>query len=147
MRWRALVGGAVVAAAASLVLPPEHRAGAASYVILVNHGNPASSLTRPELRRVATGVTKQWDNGAVVQLGIIPNDAGETHYLASLLDMSTRELLMRIQEQVFKGELRRPTILRSSSDCVAFIRASPGGLCVAADGEPLPPEVSVVTVR
>jgi hypothetical protein len=145
MRRRVFLGGAL--AAAALALRPANRAGAASYVVLVNHGNPASSLTRPELRRVMTGVTKQWDNGAVVQLGIIPGDAGETRYLASLLDMTARELLMRLQEQVFKGELRRPIILRSSSDCVAFIRASPGGLCVAADGEPLPPEVAVVAIR
>jgi hypothetical protein len=145
MRARALLVGAFLTAA--LVWPSAHPVGAASYVILVNHGNPASSLTRPELRRLATGGTKQWDNGAVVQLGIIPSDAGETRYLASLLDMSARELLMRIQEQVFKGELRRPIVLRSSSDCVAFIRASPGGLCIAVDGEPLPPEVAVVAVK
>lgn len=141
----ALLAAAVFAASYGWL--PEHRAGAASFVILINHANSTASLSRPELRRLATGGTKQWDNGTVVQLGIIPGDAGETQYLASLLDMTARELLMRVQEQVFRGELRRPAVLRSSSECVAFIRASPGGLCVATDGEPLPPEVTIVPLR
>jgi hypothetical protein len=144
MRRRELLGVALFAALAPLLA---RSAGASSFVVLVNRGNPTASLSRSELRRLVTGGTKQWENGAVVQLGIIPGDAGETQYLASLLDLTVRELLMRIQEQVFKGELRRPAVLRSSSECVAFIRASPGGLCIATDGEPLPPEVTVVPVR
>jgi hypothetical protein len=133
---------------AGVVWTTAHAAAASGgYVVLVNHNNPAATLTRPELKRLATGGKKQWDNGAVVQLGIIPNDAAETQFLASLLSMSSRELLERIQEQVFKGELRRPAVLRSSADCVAFARASAGALCVASDSESIPPDANVVAIR
>ena len=74
------------------------------------------------------------DGGVVVQLGIIPGDAPETAYLASVLGVSVRDLLALIQQQVFKGELRRPVVLRSSNDCVAFAASTPGAICVAASG-------------
>ncbi|HZU81603.1 MAG TPA: hypothetical protein VE987_01745 [Polyangiaceae bacterium] len=119
----------------------------AGFVVLVNQANPVASISRSELKRLATGETKQWSSGAVVHLGIIPSDAPETKYLASLFDMSTRELLARIQEQVFKGELRRPAVLRSSTDCVAFARSSAGALCIASGDEPVPPEAHVVVLH
>jgi hypothetical protein len=117
------------------------------FVVLVNQHNDVSSLSRLELKRVATGGTKQWDNGAVVQVGIIPSDVPETQYLASLLEMSPRDLLSRIEEQVFKGEMRRPAVLHSSAECVAFARAVPGAVCVASAQAPVPPEARVVTIR
>jgi hypothetical protein len=122
-------------------------AGAGGFVVLVNRANTVSSLSRSDLKRVVTGGTKQWGNGAVVQLGIIPSDAPETQYLSSLLDLSPRELLSRIQEAVFKGELRRPVILRASAECVAFARGNPGAICVASDAEALPPEVHAVSIQ
>ncbi|MGD0679690.1 MAG: hypothetical protein ABSC94_30250 [Polyangiaceae bacterium] len=122
-------------------------AGAGGYVVLVNASNQVTSLSHSELKHVVLGATKQWSNGAVVQVGIIPGDAPETQYFGSLLDLTPRELLARIQEAVFKGELRRPAVLRSSADCVAMARAGAGAICVASDGEALPPEVHVVTVH
>jgi hypothetical protein len=142
---RALFGlFALGTALSSAITPP---AAAAGLVVLVNHSNETASLSRSDLRRLVTGMTKQWDSGAVVQLGIIPSDAPETQYLASLLDMSPRELLARLQEQVFKGELRRPVVLRSSADCVAFARSGAGALCVAMDTEAIPPEAHVVAIH
>jgi|HubBroStandDraft_4_1064222.scaffolds.fasta_scaffold688482_1 hypothetical protein len=131
---------------ASAVAAASH-VDAGGYVILVNQSNSVTSMTRSEMKRAAMGGTKQWSNGAVVQVGIIPSDAPETQYFASLVDLSPRELLARIQEAVFKGELRRPAVLRSSADCVAFARSNPGAFCAASDGEPEPPEVHVVVVR
>jgi ABC-type phosphate transport system substrate-binding protein len=121
-------------------------AAADDFVILVSKTNRVGSLTRSDLKRVINGGTKQWGNGAVVQLGIIPADAPETQYFASLVDLSSRELLARIQEQIFKGELRRPAVLRSSADCAAFARAYSGAICVAASGTPVPPEAQVVPI-
>ncbi len=53
------------------------------FVVLVNRTNPVSSLRRSELKQSVLGGAKQWDNGAVVQMGIIPGNAPETVYLAS----------------------------------------------------------------
>jgi hypothetical protein len=138
-RVRAVLALALVAASRPV--------SAGGFVVLVNRTNAIASISRADLKRTISGALKQWDNGAVVQLGVIAGDAPETRYLASLLDMTPRELMARIQEQVFKGELRRPVLLRSSADCGAFARSKPGALCIAAEGEPLPPEVRAVPVR
>jgi hypothetical protein len=125
----------------------ESSAGAGGFVVLVNQANPTASLSRSEVKRLALGGTKQWPNGAVVQIGIIPGEAPETQYFASLLDISPRELLAKIQEAVFKGELRRPAVLRSSADCVAFARSSAGAICIASDAEALSPDVHAVAIH
>ncbi|MGA7120379.1 MAG: hypothetical protein WBY94_09795 [Polyangiaceae bacterium] len=143
MKTRLLLFGALLA----LVNSVAARAGAGGFVVVLNRDNAQSSLTRSQLKRAVTGGLKQWPNGAVVQLGIIPGDAPDTQYLASLLDLSARELLSRIQEAVFKGELRRPAVLRSSAECVAFARGNAGAICVTSDGEPLPPEVHAVAIQ
>jgi hypothetical protein len=136
-----------VAAVVALSAASSWPAGAGGFVVLVNRANAITSISRSDLKRSVTGGIKQWGNGAVVQVGIIPGDVPETQYFGSLVDLSSRELLARIQEAVFKGELRRPTVLRSSSDCAAFARSSAGAICVAADGEPVPPEAHVVAVH
>ena len=119
---------------ACCAIPAGARGG--NYVVVVHPDNAKGSISRSELKRLVTGGIKQWETGAVVQLGVIPNDAPETQYLASLLEMTPHELIARLQEQVFKGEIRRPVTLRSSADCIAYARSSPGALCIADDGEP-----------
>ncbi len=121
-------------------------AAGGGFFVLVNQSNAVTSISRSDIKRAVTGGIKQWESGAVVKLGIIPNDAAETQYLASLLNMTPRELMARIQEEVFKGELRRPALLRSSGDCVEFARSNAGAICVAVDSVPVPPEAHVVIV-
>jgi hypothetical protein len=146
MKARRTPFGLLVFTALGLTTIAEPLGAGTGFVVLVNRTNPAQTLSRSDLKRMVTGGTKQWDNGAVVQLGIIPANAPETQFLASLLDTTPRELLGRIQEQVFKGELRRPAILRSSADCLAFARVSAGGICVAPDGEWGTSDVHVVAI-
>lgn len=116
------------------------------FVFLVHPSNPATSLSVAELRRAVTGDTKQWNNGAVIHLGIIPSEAPETRFLAALVGTSVGDLLSRIQQQVFAGEMRRPAVLRSSADCVAFAQSSAGALCVAA-ASAVPPDAHVLVVK
>jgi hypothetical protein len=143
--WRAL---ASVVLGFCLSLGPERVADAGDGFVIVVHGsNPVSSISGSELRRAVLGGMKQWGNGAIVQLGIIPKDVPETRYLASVLGLSVSDLFARIQAQVFNGEMRRPVVLRSSADCVAFARASDGAVCVAEDRPPFPPEVKLVSIH
>lgn len=118
-----------------------------SFVVVVNRSNPVNSLSGAELRRALLGGAKQWGNGATVQLGLIPKDVPETRYLASLLGVSVSDLFARIQAQVFNGEMRRPVVLRSSAECVAFARGSEGAVCIADNREPFPPEVKLVSIH
>jgi hypothetical protein len=139
--------GMTVVVAAAVLGAVESRAMAGDFLVVVNASNSITSISRAELKRAITGGIKQWSNGAVVQLGLIPRDAPETRYLGSLVDMSTRDLIERIQEQVFKGEMRRPIVLKSSEDCLALARFSQGAICVVAAGPPIPAEARVVSVQ
>jgi hypothetical protein len=121
--------------------------GPGAFVIVTHASNPQQALSPSELRKVFSGGIKQWPNGAVVVGGIIPSDAPETSYLAKVLDTTPTDLLRRIQEQVFRGEMRRPAVLRSSNDCFAFARGNPGALCAAAVISPIPPGVQCVPVH
>jgi len=117
------------------------------FSVVCNKTNEISAISINELRRLFTGGIKQWDSGAVVRVGIIPSDVAETKYLAALLSVTTTELLSRIQQQVFKGEMRRPAVLRSSADCIAFARSDPGAVCLADARAALPLEARAVAVR
>jgi hypothetical protein len=144
MRRTVLTVGLIAAAGASLA--PWHAAADAGFNVIVSAKNGVTSLSKSDIKRLVTGNTKTWDNGAVVQLGIIPSDVPETQYLAALLDTSTRELMSTIQQQVFKGELRRPVVLRSSADCLALAAGNPGTICIAAADFPIPAGAKAVPV-
>lgn len=116
------------------------------FLVLVHKSNDVDALSKSELKRAVTGGIKQWGNGAAVQLGLA-GETPETQYLSQTLNMSPRELVARIQEQVFKGEMRRPVVLRSSADCVALVRSNAGAICVANTSTPLAAEARAVPIR
>lgn len=79
---------------------------------------------------------------------LINNEAApETVYLASAIGMKPGEFLNRVQQDVFRGELKRPLVLKSSADCVAAAKANPGVVCVVAEGTALAPEVTATSVK
>jgi hypothetical protein len=120
---------------------------AEEFSVIVNRGNGVASLSTSDLKKLFSGGIKQWDSGAVVQVGVNVGEAPESVYLAALLGITLRELLQRMQEQVFKGEMRRPVVLRSSLDCMALARANLGTVCVASSMTPVPPEARAVPIR
>jgi hypothetical protein len=144
---RPLRSAVLSATLAVVLLCPRAGVAEEAFNLVVNQHNATASLSVSDVKRLVAGGTKLWDGGVVVQLGIIPGDVPETQYLASLMDTSTRELLSLIQQQVFKGDLRRPVVLRSSLDCIAFATATPGALCVAARNVPASEGARVVPVR
>ena len=129
MKKRTLLMSVALLLGSSLITLPTASAGG-GFVVVVNKSNEVSQLSKSELKKAITGGTKQWKNGAAIQV-----------------DMSPKELLSRIQEQVFKGEMRRPVVLRSSAECIAFARGNPGAICVCSAAAPIPPEAHAVTVR
>jgi hypothetical protein len=117
------------------------------FVIVCNISNPMTTLTSTELKKALTGGTKQWANGAVVQIGISSSETPELTAVAGAAGMSASDLLSRVQQQVFKGEMRRPVILRSTAECLGLARSNPGAICAAAAGATLPAEAKIVTIR
>jgi hypothetical protein len=144
MRHPWVIGALCVAALAGSICRAH---AAAAFTLVVHKDNPQKEVTSAELKNLLSGATKQWSGGAVVHVGLIMADSPETQYLASLVGSSATDLLGRIQQQVFKGEMRRPAALKSSADCLAFAKGAPGALCVASAATPLPPDVHALAVK
>jgi ABC-type phosphate transport system substrate-binding protein len=117
------------------------------FVVVCNSSNPISSLSSADLKKALTGGTKQWGNGAIVQLGIASSETPDLNFLAGAAGMSAAELLSRVQQQVFKGEMRKPVILRSTAGCLGLVRSNPGGICATTAGGALPAEAKIVAIR
>lgn len=137
-----LAAAAVLASSA-----PPSRAGEGAFVVVCHASNPIGSLSPQDLKKALTGGTKQWSNGAVVQVGMAASDTPDLRFLAGAAGMAGSELLSRVQQQVFKGEMRKPVILRSPAECLGLARANPGAICVAPSGAALPADVKVVAIR
>ena len=116
--------------------------------LVAHHKSNATAVDSETLRKAFTGRLKQWDSGSVVQTAVINNEsAPETVFLATTIGMKPGELLNRVQQDVFRGELKRPMTLKSSADCVAAAKSNPGVVCIAAEGTPLAPEVVATAVK
>jgi ABC-type phosphate transport system substrate-binding protein len=133
------------ALAVASIAPASHAGG--GYVVVCNASNPIASLSSVELKRAFTGGTRQWENGAVVQIGISSGDTPELSFVAGSMGMSSAELLTRVQQQVFRGELRRPVLVRSAAECVALARSNPGAICATAASGALPAGVKAISVK
>jgi hypothetical protein len=116
------------------------------YVIVCHPSNPAATLSGGDLKKAVTGGLKQWGNGAPVQVGISAGESPELQHLSEAAGMKSSDLLGRIQQQVFRGEMRRPVVVRSSAECVAFAKANAGAIC-AASAASVTGDVKVITVR
>jgi hypothetical protein len=146
---RSLSAAAALALAVALALAaPPSRAGAEGPFVVVCHAsNPLAALSAHDLKKALTGGTKQWSNGAVVQVGMAASETPDLRFLAGAAGMAGSELLSRVQQQVFKGEMRRPVILRSPAECLGLAHTNPGAICVAPAGTALPADVKVLAIR
>jgi hypothetical protein len=71
----------------------------------------------------------------------------ETAWLASsVFGLSTKDLLSKIKQEIFRGEMKRPVMVKSSDECVAAVAKSDGGVGVvtAAAAKSLPGTVAVL---
>ncbi len=138
MRKLAIQVAAALSLSIAALAPVSH--ADSGYIIVVNASNPASALSKSELRKALIGETKQWGNGAVVQVGISSSETPELAFLSGSIGMSASDLLARVQQQVFKGEMRKPAIMTSAAACLGLARSNRGALCAVAAGTALPPE-------
>lgn len=102
-------------------------ADAADYIFVRNSKNRTASVTRREVRQLFTGQTKQW-GGAVVQAVIGEPDSAEFRYLSGIFGLAPRELMSKIKQEVFRGEMRRPIVAKTAADCISEVGKHEGGI-------------------
>jgi hypothetical protein len=122
-------------------------ARADGFLLIRNASNPVSAINRDDLFKLYTGQTKLF-GGAVAQTVIGEQDSPEFRWLAAQFELRPKDLLTRIQQEVFKGEMKRPIVARSTADAVDAVGRSPGGVAVlSSDGRSLPGAVALLELR
>jgi ABC-type phosphate transport system substrate-binding protein len=118
------------------------------FVIVRNAKNPAKSVSRSELKKLFTGQSKQW-GAAVTQTVLGEPDTPELAWLAGrVFGVSPKDLLTKIKQEIFRGEMKRPVMVHSSEDCATAVQKSEGGIGVVtgAAAKSLPAGVAVTAL-
>src|SRR5256885_3154539 len=90
-------------------------AHAEGFVFVRNARNPVATVSRAEIRKLFTGQAKQWRSGKVFQGVIGELDSPEFTWLANaILDTRPQERLTKMKQERFRGELKRPIVVKSS---------------------------------
>ncbi|MBZ5550050.1 MAG: hypothetical protein LAO22_19180 [Acidobacteriia bacterium] len=114
--------------------------------VVVNPGNPVSSLTLPQLRKFLAGEKRSWPNGQAVRVFVRASGTRERITLLKLLGMSESEYKQYWTAQVFRGEAQaEPLTLPSNGMQKEAIVAIPGAI-VLMDSRDVKPPAKVVRV-
>jgi hypothetical protein len=120
---------------------------AADFVFLRNAHNDTLEASKQDLREIFTGKTKSWKNGQKIDIGLPPAGSAELKWIAQeLISASEDILLLKIKQETFKGDMKRPTPIASASECIALVKKSAGGICVvdADSARTLPDDVAIL---
>ena len=118
------------------------------FVVIRNAASDVAAIRKDDLYKVYTGETKVLGS-AVVQTVIGKEDSGELQWLAALFDMRAKDLLSRIKQQVFSGEMRRPIVAKTQDEAIAAVQSNRGGVAVvpASAVASLPRDVAVMPLE
>jgi ABC-type phosphate transport system substrate-binding protein len=122
-------------------------AKAGDFVFVRNAANGSTEASKEEMRDVFTGKKTSWKGGTKVEVGLGPSGSAEVKWLAQeLIGASEDILLAKIKQEVFKGDMKKPTTVASAAECIAFVKKSAGGVCVvdADSAKSLPDGVAVL---
>lgn len=142
---RAFLTGAI----ASAITMVGRGALADDFVVVISTKNPLSHLSRVDVRDAFVGETKQWSSGAVVQPIIGEEDSPEFGWLCSrIFRLTPREVIARMKQEIFRGEMKRPIVAHAAQDCFAAIQRYDGGIGVvsAEAAKGIPAGVAVLAV-
>ena len=104
---------------------------AGDFVFVRSAQNDVSEASKEDLKEMFTGKKTTWKNGQKVELGLAATGSPELKWLAQELLGTGEEILMaKIKQEVFKGDMKKPTPIGSAQECLALVKKSPGGICV-----------------
>jgi ABC-type phosphate transport system substrate-binding protein len=121
---------------------------AGDFVFVKSAQNTTAQAGKDELKEIFTGKMGSWKSGEKVEVGVGPSGSPELKWLAQeLFGTSEDNLLAKIKQEVFKGDMKKPTQVASAQECFALVKKSPGGICVvdAESAKALPAGAAVLT--
>jgi ABC-type phosphate transport system substrate-binding protein len=117
------------------------------FVLVRNAKNPTTHMSLETMKAVYSGRTTTWSNGDMLVVVIGPEDSPAMAWLAdTVFNVSAKTLLIRIKQQVFRGEMPHPITAADDGAAIAAIAAQPNlvGLVSEAAAKALPSGVAVI---
>jgi len=117
--------------------------------ILATHTRtPVSSLSRKEARAIFTGKTKKWKGGAKVILVLPKKGSASMKWLCKhVLGVPEDAYRRLVMEKVFKGDMKRPINVRSSSDAKEILLDRRGAISPLSAATLLEDGIKQVTTK
>jgi len=135
-----------ITAALGLVRSPSSLAD--GFVVVCNAKAGTSALSRAEVKALYTGKSKTLGGNAVVVVTRPVDDGTFGQFVDQIFGIATKTLLAKIHQEVFKGEMTKPSQASSDEEVVQHVAASPGTIGVVSPqgASHLPSSVVIVRV-
>ncbi|MFZ5468093.1 MAG: hypothetical protein ACOZIN_01540 [Myxococcota bacterium] len=113
------------------------RAGSASasetFVLIRNSENPTSTLSQKQLRAMAVGEVKEWDQAGPLQWVVLEEPGADIEWLArEVFGIPAAALRRKMKLEVFRGELRPPRTASSEAEVIDKVRHNRGALALVS---------------
>ncbi len=118
-------------------------------VVIRNASAKAAQVTKAELRGAFTGKVRAWGGGTVVVV-LQPETSPAFQWLAeNIFAGSAKMLASKIRQEVFKGDMNKPTQVTSDAEVIEQVKQATGAVGVVCDeaAKSLPAQVVVVKVE
>ena len=100
-----------------------------SFTVVVNKDNPATSISKSQLRKMILGDTAAWPNGAKVVIFLGPvGDAARTAALKEICGMSESDFSHQTLQASFSGGSKATVKTLPAAAVRNVVAVSPGGL-------------------
>jgi ABC-type phosphate transport system substrate-binding protein len=103
--------------------------GQSSFAVIVGKSNPATNITKTQLRRMVLGEMTTWPGGGkVLVLLASSGDPARSAMLKEICGMSESDYGKYLAQKSFAGDSNAPKTLPSTAVVVKVVQITPGGL-------------------
>jgi hypothetical protein len=148
--WATLASAAALLTCAALLAPSVAGASPNQFVLIKNARNKSAAITKADAKDLFTGKRKLWSTGEVVQVVVRAGEGDGIQWLAEdVFGVSPRNLLTKIRQEVFKGEMAKPIIAASDDEIIKQVVSIGGaiGVIPAPVAAKLPAEAVVLPIN
>jgi ABC-type phosphate transport system substrate-binding protein len=106
------------------------------FTVVVNKSNPATHITKVQLRRMVTGEMTAWPaGGKVLVLLASPGEPARVAMLKQICGMTESDYGRYLSQKAFGGDSAPPKVLPSTAVVAKVVQLSPGGIGIVNAGD------------
>jgi hypothetical protein len=106
------------------------------FAVVVNKSNPATHITKVQLRRMVMGELNAWPAGGKVSAMLASvGDPARTAMLKEICGMSETDFGKYLAQKAFGGDSNPPKVLPSTAVVVKVVNLTAGGIGIVAAGD------------